>query len=598
MKTSTSVLVIGAVGCLSSVLLSAGVPSHAAAADSTTTLSLLQQPSLAAAVTKAQGSGTAPILPNPTALVLTAQKGTHAVGTLTLKKSSADQHTYYISTNQSWVWMNPPYGSTQSITSETDQLVITAQTANLPAGTHSAVVYVVDSGPNNFTNMLRIPVTLTVTSSPVVPPPPTSPTAVTPPAPKPIVLAPPPPPTPVAVPPAPAPAPVTPPVVADSGITTTPMALVLTAVKGGTAVGSLALRKQGATQHVYSLSTNQPWVWMNPPYGSTQSITSETDQLVITAQTANLPTGTHSAVVYIVESGPNNFRNMLRIPVTLTVTASPVAPPSPTPPAVTPPLPKPVVLTPPPPPTPVAVPPPPAPSPTPPAPATAATGPIQVSPASLSLTSASAVGTLTLRKTGTDQHTYSLSTNQSWIWMNPPYGSTQTISTEADQIVVTAKPTGLAAGTYSAVVYIVESGPNNFSNTLRVPVTFTIAAGQTAATSPSTPTAPAVTAPPPPPPSPTAPLPVATTPTSATSTITSATVSWTANSEADLAGYRVYVGTRSGSYGFVGPFEVSNRTSFTITNLPVGATYFFAVSAFDKSGNESAKSAEVSKSLF
>jgi hypothetical protein len=374
------------------------------------------------------------------------------------------------------------------------------------------------------------------------------------------------------------------------------MALVLTAAKGGTAVGTLALRKQGTAQHVYSLSTNQPWVWMNPPYGSTQTISTEADQLVITAQTANLPTGTHSAVVYIVESGPNNFRNMLRIPVTLTVTASPVAPPSPTPPAVTPPLAKPVALTPPPPPTPVAVPPPPAPSPTPPAPVTTATGPIQVSPSSLSLTSASAVGTLTLRKTGTDQHVYSLSTNQPWIWMNPPYGSTQTISTEADQIVVTAKTTGLAAGTYSAVVYIVESGPNNFSNMLRVPVTVTIAAGQTAATSPSAPTTPTVTAPPPPPPSPPAPLPVATT--STTSTITSATVSWTANSEADLAGYRVYVGTRSGSYGFAGPFEVSNRTSFTVTNLPVGTTYFFAVSAFDKSGNESAKSAEISKSLF
>ncbi|MGB2946122.1 MAG: hypothetical protein WBB80_13625, partial [Nitrospira sp.] len=184
MKTSTSVLVMGAVGCLSSALLQAGGSSYAVAADSSTTMSLLQQPSLAAAVTKAQGSGTAPILPNPTALVLTAQKGNTAVGRLTLKKSSTDQHTYYLSTNQSWIWMNPPYGSTQSITSETDQLVITAQTANLPAGTHSAVVYVVDSGPNNFTNMLRIPVTLTVTASPVAtppPPPPAAPPAVTPP---------------------------------------------------------------------------------------------------------------------------------------------------------------------------------------------------------------------------------------------------------------------------------------------------------------------------------------------------------------------------------------------------------------------------------
>ncbi|HRC23415.1 MAG TPA: fibronectin type III domain-containing protein [Nitrospira sp.] len=605
MKTSTSVLVMGAVGCLSSALLQAGGSSYAVAADSSTTMSLLQQPSLAAAVTKAQGSGTAPILPNPTALVLTAQKGNTAVGRLTLKKSSTDQHTYYLSTNQSWIWMNPPYGSTQSITSETDQLVITAQTANLPAGTHSAVVYVVDSGPNNFTNMLRIPVTLTVTASPVAtppPPPPAAPPAVTPPTPKPVVQTPPPPPpAPVAVPPPPAPAPPAPPLVSGTGMVATPVALTLTAAKGQPAVGTLALRKGGTAQHTYSLSTNQSWIWMNPPYGSTQSIATETDQLVITAQTAALPAGTHSAVIYIVESGPNNFRNMLRIPVTLTVTASPVATPPPpppaAPPAVTPPQPKPVVQTPPPPPpAPVAVPPPPAPAP--PAPSPVATGPIQANPAALALTSASAAGTLSLRKTGTDQHIYSLSTSQPWVWLNPPYGSTQTISSETDQIVVTAKSTGLAAGTYSAVVYIVESGPNNFSNTLRIPVTFTVAAGQTAAAAPSAPTQSAVTAPPPPPPTPPSPLPVATTPSSTAPKTASATVSWNANTESDLAGYRIYVGTRSGSYGFAGPFEVTNRTNFTIQNLPVGATYFFAVSAFDKSGNESAKSAEVSKSLF
>ena len=208
------------------------------------------------------------------------------------------------------------------------------------------------------------------------------------------------------------------------------------------------------------------------------------------------------------------------------------------------------------------------------------------------------MGTLTLRTTGTDQHTYSLSYSHPWVSLNPPYGSTHTISSEVDQIVVTAQAAGLAAGTYSAVVYIVESGPNNFSNTLRIPVTFTIAAGQTAAAAPSTPTQSSVTTPPPPPPSPTAPLPVATTPSSTAPKTASATVSWNANTESDLAGYRIYVGTRSGSYGFAGPFEVTNRTNFTIQNLPVGATYFFSVSAFDKSGNESAKSAEVSKSLF
>ncbi|MBS0157581.1 MAG: fibronectin type III domain-containing protein [Nitrospira sp.] len=596
MKTPRSVFVFSVAGCLSSTLCATALVSTAAAADTSTTLSLLQQPSLDAAVTKAQSSGTAPVLPSPAALVLTAPKGQTAVGTLTLKKSSTDQHTYYLSTNQSWVWMNPPYGSTQTITSETDQLVITAQTANLAVGTHSATVYVVDSGPNNFTNMLRIPVSLTVTSETAAPPPPPPPAAVTP--------------TPVVAPPPPAPP--APAVVPTSGIATNPLALALTATKGQTAVGTLALRKGGTDQHSYYLSANQSWVWMNPPYGSTQTITTETDQLVVTAQTSGLAAGTYSAVVYIVESGPNNFSNMLRIPVTLTVTATPVTtPPSPppAPPAPVTPTPKPVVLTPPPPPPPVVVPPPPAPAPpaptpvTPPAPVPApvTTGPIQVTPAALSLSSSNAVGTLTLRKTGTDQHLYYISTNQSWVWMNPPYGSTQTITSETDQIVITAQPSGLAAGTYSAVVYIVESGPNNFSNTLRIPVTLTVTGGQTASTTPPTPTQPAVSTPQPPPPSP-PPAQSTASATTATPTATpktaSATVSWNANTESDLAGYRIYVGTRSGSYGVVGPFEVTNSTSFTIPNLPTGTTYYFAVSAFDKSGNESAKSVEVSKSLF
>ena len=585
MKTPMSVFVLGVAGCFSSALLHAALVPLAAAADTSTTLSLLQQPSMIEAVAKAQASGTSPIVTSPSAMVLQAQKGQTAVGTLSLKKSSTDQHTYYLSTNQSWVWMNPPYGSSQTLSSETDQIVITAQTANLSAGTYSAVIYIIDSGPNNFNNMLRIPVTLTVTATPVSATPPPPPAATPPPPP--VVVAPPPPP-PAAVTPPPAP-----PVVSSTGIAASPVALALSAVKGQTAVGTLSLRKGGTDQHTYYLSTNQSWIWMNPPYGSTQSISTETDQLVVTAQTSGLSVGTYSAVVYVSESGPNNFSNMLRVPVTLRVTTSPIAatpPPPPAPPAATPPPPTPLP----------AIAPPPPPAPAPPAPTTTATAPIVISPASLALTSASAVGTLTLRKSGTDQHVYSLSASQSWVWMNPPYGSTQTISSETDQIIVTAQAAGLAAGTYSAVVYIVDSGPNNYSNTIRVPITFTVAAAQTTSASnpaPSTPTQPTATLAPPPPPSPPSPTPVASAPAPAPRTA-NATVSWNANTESDLAGYRVYVGTASGSYSFAGPFEVGSGTSFTVPNLPVGTTYFFAVTAFDKAGNESTKSAEVSKSLF
>ncbi|GMV48761.1 MAG: hypothetical protein AMXMBFR67_03040 [Nitrospira sp.] len=606
MKTPTSLFMFSIAGCISITLTPIGMVSSAHAADATTTsLSLLQQPALADAVAKATAAGTTAVLPTPAALALVAQKGQTAVGTITLHKGGTDRHTYYLSTNQSWVWMNPPYGSTQTITTEVDQLVITAQTANLPIGTHSAVVYVVDSGPNNFTNMLRVPVTLTVTAAQQAtapPPPPASPppAPVTPP-PAPVVPQPtpvavtPPPPTPVAPPPAP---PIT-----STGIASNPMALALTAPKGQTAMGTLTLRKGGTAQHSYYLSTNQSWVWMNPPYGSTQTITTEVDQLVITAQTANLPIGTHSAVVYVVDSGPNNFTNMLRVPVTLTVTAAqqataPPPPPASPPPAPVTPPPAPVVPQ----PTPVAVTPPPptpvAPPPAPPAPQPSVSSPIQATPTALALTSAKNVGTISLKKSGTAQHSYLISASQSWIWMNPPYGSTQTITTETDSITVTAYTASLPAGTHSGVIYIVESGPNGFTNTLRIPVTVTVSSTQTADNNPTAPSQPTATTPPPPPPSPTAPPPVANAPGTTTPRTATATVSWNANSEQDLAGYRVYVGTRSGSYNFAGPFEVTKGTSFTVPNLPVGTTYFFAVSAFDKSGNESAKSVEVSKSLF
>jgi len=77
------------------------------------------------------------------------------------------------------------------------------------------------------------------------------------------------------------------------------------------------------------------------------------------------------------------------------------------------------------------------------------------------------------------------------------------------------------------------------------------------------------------------------------------TLTWTANGEPDLAGYKVYVGTASGTYSFPGSaFLTGNVTSYTVSTLPKGQTYFFAISAYDSAGNESGLSAEVSKSLY
>jgi hypothetical protein len=79
----------------------------------------------------------------------------------------------------------------------------------------------------------------------------------------------------------------------------------------------------------------------------------------------------------------------------------------------------------------------------------------------------------------------------------------------------------------------------------------------------------------------------------------SVTLTWAANGESDLAGYKIYVGTASGIYDFpVSAFVIGKVTSYTVANLPIGQTYFFAMSAYDTDGNESSLSAEVSKSLF
>jgi hypothetical protein len=62
----------------------------------------------------------------------------------------------------------------------------------------------------------------------------------------------------------------------------------------------------------------------------------------------------------------------------------------------------------------------------------------------------------------------------------------------------------------------------------------------------------------------------------------------------DLSGYKVYYGTTSKSYSHV--IDAGNTNTYVITNLSNG-TFYFAVTAYDLSGNESAYSDEVSKTI-
>lgn len=72
-------------------------------------------------------------------------------------------------------------------------------------------------------------------------------------------------------------------------------------------------------------------------------------------------------------------------------------------------------------------------------------------------------------------------------------------------------------------------------------------------------------------------------------------VQWKPNVEPDLAGYKVYWGVQPRVYQ--SPFIVAlpHAPMATINNLPAHATYYFGVSAYDTSGNESGYSVEVKK---
>lgn len=71
------------------------------------------------------------------------------------------------------------------------------------------------------------------------------------------------------------------------------------------------------------------------------------------------------------------------------------------------------------------------------------------------------------------------------------------------------------------------------------------------------------------------------------------TLAWDANTEPDLAGYRIWYGQSSGMYGPPTPINVGNVTTYTVNGLSSGVTYYFAATAYDTLGNESGYSNEV-----
>jgi fibronectin type 3 domain-containing protein len=76
-----------------------------------------------------------------------------------------------------------------------------------------------------------------------------------------------------------------------------------------------------------------------------------------------------------------------------------------------------------------------------------------------------------------------------------------------------------------------------------------------------------------------------------------ATLLWDAGEGSDLVGYKIYQATAPGAYGEPIATVARNVTSYTVTGLESGITYFFTVTAYKSNGAESPFSSEVSKTI-
>jgi Divergent InlB B-repeat domain/Fibronectin type III domain len=72
-------------------------------------------------------------------------------------------------------------------------------------------------------------------------------------------------------------------------------------------------------------------------------------------------------------------------------------------------------------------------------------------------------------------------------------------------------------------------------------------------------------------------------------------LAWDANTEPDLGGYKLYYGTATQAYSQV--INVGKNTQVTVSNLSLGVTYFFAVTAYSLQGAESDYSNEINNTV-
>ena len=164
-----------------------------------------------------------------------------------------------------------------------------------------------------------------------------------------------------------------------------------------------------------------------------------------------------------------------------------------------------------------------------------------------------AAKTFNITNTGGGTLSWTVSDNATWLQLTPASGTT---TTETDTISASVTLSGLAAGTYNAIITVTASGSTNSPQQIPVSLTLSVTAAGTA------------------------------------------NLTWNTSTESDLTGYKVYRATASGTYGAPLATLPKTTTTYTATELQTGTTYFFVITAYDSSGNESTFSNEVSKSIF
>ena len=477
---------------------------------------------------------------SPTSLSFTAQQGSGNPGPQILAISNTGSGTLHwsASSNAAWLSLSPAAGTGAG------GMTASVAIGSLTVGSHGGIITLSASGASSVT----VPVTFTVSATPA--------------------------------------------------IRVSPASLSFTATQGGSnpAAQTLSISNTGGGTLTWSASDNAAWLTLSPSTGTGNGT------VALNVATGTLTPATYSGTVTL--SGSTGV-TPVSVPVSFTVSATPA---------------------------------------------------IRVSPASLSFTaqqgsSNPATQTLTISNTGGGTLNWSVSHDATWLSHTPGTG------TGTGTVTISVLTGFLTAGTYNGVVTLYATG----APSVTVPMAFTVTPSATTASTTinlnpsslsyaatqgaanpvnqnvsltttggtvnwtisddaswlavnltsgsgsSTLTASVNTAG----------VPVGThngtitvssagiSPRTVTVTLTvnapatsSATLAWDANTENDLAGYKIYRATTSGGYGAPIATLQGNVTTFIASGLQTGTTYFFVITAYDLSGNESPYSNEISRSIF